>query len=300
MLKMKKDDIAVDTDLYVTMYTPKPCKGYILFVHGGPGNHSAYFEQAIQTLSPYNKLPWGWICYDQRGCGRSPLNTDKPMNHHINIKDLEDLYNTLCKMDEIHISAVLGHSYGARLAYELFLNNRGITSKLVMVGRSRKWTTSRQRFLAMHLFLLKSSQPEEYNELLIDIKEKRTDFLSQSNLLISKIKNLKPRSYFFWGNLETKMWYENLKKSVPIEENQDIFLEISNPTNTDFVAPFDFDLRKISQDVLWINGLHDFLMGGELGTETETDITTFMYSGHYPHFEEPERFAKELYVFLEE
>ncbi len=60
------------------------------------------------------------------------------------------------------------------------------------------------------------------------------------------------------------------------------------------------DVSNIKQPVLWINGFHDFLMGGEsIDSSSETPITVFHHSGHYPHIEEPERFRNELINFLE-
>ena len=93
-----------------------------------------------------------------------------------------------------------------------------------------------------------------------------------------------------------KEWYEKLKQDVGLEENQDIFNRVVESIST----YFDFNPDEISQQLLWINGFHDFMMAGEsMAMLKHPCIKTFYQSGHYPHFEEPQNFADQVKSFLD-
>jgi proline iminopeptidase len=83
----------------------KPC----VFVHGGPGSSSYYYE-AMQG-APLIEQKLQMIYFDQRGCGRSDsaLNGDYSLNRVI--KDIEELKTALGYKKW----AVMGHSFGGIL-----------------------------------------------------------------------------------------------------------------------------------------------------------------------------------------
>ena len=59
----------------------------------------------------------------------------------------------------------------------------------------------------------------------------------------------------------------------------------------------DVDLSLLKNRGILMNGAHDFLMSGD--TLVESNVTkVFQNSGHYPFFEEPEKFIKEIQKFI--
>lgn len=277
-------------------YTEQPV-GYLLYIHGGPGSHSGYFEEVIKNSKAYqSNFPFGWICYDQRNCGRSK-SVSSAVCHEDNIRDLEKLCSAL-KKNNIEIKALIGHSYGARLAYQYCQSCHSSIKKLILLGRAEKGSWSYKRSILMDLLILKMTQANIYQDLLPELKNFDEPSYELRNVIREKMTNPDDRKYYYWGNLEAMQNYENIKKNCPFQDNDQTFHEVIStfPKDQSFQQ---FDLTKIDQDVLWINGLHDFLMAGELFFgDNHPYITTYTNSGHYPHIEEPEHFANDLKNFV--
>ena len=85
-----------------TAGTGEPC----LFIHGGPGNTSHYFEPlpAAKTLEKQLRM----IYYDQRGGGRSASATDSNYTIKRMEQDIEEIRNFL----KIKKWSIIGHSFG--------------------------------------------------------------------------------------------------------------------------------------------------------------------------------------------
>ena len=163
---MKTELLNLLPGIYSCRLTPKNAKGHILFVHGGPGNHAAYFERAIQELSPYGQMNYGWICYDQRGCGRSDSHPGA-IDHQANVNDLVAVIESiLAKKPKLNLRAVFAHSYGARVAYEVFRDNANLDLKLILTARSLYNRVIYARYLLMEMLTLKISDPEAYAKAL--------------------------------------------------------------------------------------------------------------------------------------
>ena len=93
------------TKLYISIKgNGVPC----LFIHGGPGQGSNYWEQ---LAGDFCEKHFQMIYLDQRGCGRStsPRNADYSMDRMV--KDFEEVRKTL-NIDEWFI---MGHSFGSVL-----------------------------------------------------------------------------------------------------------------------------------------------------------------------------------------
>ena len=295
MISQKLD---ISPSHYVSVHTPsKACQGYILYIHGGPGGHSAYFERALQDFSAYQNLPYGWICFDQRNCGRSPQSDIVPVTHQQNKDDIVDLIDALQKMG-YPLLAVMGHSYGGRLAYELCIEKTTNMKNYILLGRAEDSQLSFRRSVYIDLLLLKIFEPEKYQSLWPQLTQCETPDLTTLKMVRGKMNNVENRKLFYWGNLEALRWFDAIKEEIGLSDNNEVYDQV--------VASFlpadkqeNMDINKLTGNILWVNGWHDYLMGGDtLFGQAQTNIKIFKGSGHYPQYEEPELFVRTLLNFI--
>jgi proline iminopeptidase len=108
--KSQEEGTVISTDLspvyYRTFGSGKP----LLIINGGPGMNSNGFENLAIKLSENNKT----IIYDQRGTGKSRLNTLDSST--ITMKLMLDDIESLRKHFNIDKWSILGHSFGGMLA----------------------------------------------------------------------------------------------------------------------------------------------------------------------------------------
>jgi pimeloyl-ACP methyl ester carboxylesterase len=284
--------------LHVATVTPPDCRGYFLYVHGGPGFHSAYFETAVQELPPFRDGRYGWICYDQRGCGRSVDAPGDP-SHSANIDDLAALLERFADgIGGIGLSAVLGHSYGGWLAYHTLRRHPRAALPLVVVATAKDMRTAKNRSFALDMAELRIDQPDTYAKLLPELEGYDQPLWTFQRRIREVAQPLRRRADFMWGNLEARAWYEALRKRVNVPENWELTRRITENTDPAFHVEA-IDPSTIPGRLLWILGVHDLLMGGDQHYPGEAGpVTTFFRSGHYPHFEEPVRFLRTLEAFL--
>ena len=287
--------------LFTSVLTPNENKidGYILFVHGGPGNHSAYFQRLIEKEDVYQNPRIGWIFYDQRGCGRSEkVDSVSLLSHQKNLVDLSSLLDHY-KNIGTKIIGVFGHSYGVRLAYETLINRLDLPyHHLIMAGRSAYKILPACRLVAIDLLIIKNDQPKDYEDLIEVLSQSDKPLWKHAELIRSKLKNVAKRKDFYWANKDRRSQYEKIIEEVAINENNDIFWQVRSTFDQ---GPQNeiYDPKLLKQKVLWINGAHDFLMGGETVLPEQKDyVVTFNGSAHYPHIEEPKRFMAEIEKFI--
>lgn len=287
-------------NLHTSMITPKNYKGYILYVHGGPGFHSAYFESAIKSLKPFANLNYGWITYDQRGCARSEIGDIKEISHQTNIEDLNNLIKYLENTESIKIKAVFGHSYGSLLTYQTIESYNDIQVPIILSSYAPDTAKVRNRSFNIDMLELKMNQPDTYKEILKELRSHQGPLWKFQKTIREKAEPLKLRPYFMWGNLEVMDWYSKLKEKVSWTENWELCRQVASSVPIEDYEKI-IDPRKLENRLLWINGAHDMLVGCDsYYSFHEKGITTFLASGHYPHLEEPERFCNEVRKFLEE
>ncbi len=107
---------AVDTTLYVktsdsvALYVHCSGKGTpVLFLHGGPGSNSGYFEHAGGSIFERDVL---MVYLDQRGCGRSGNATTGDYSLQRMLRDFEEVKAALGFKQWM----VMSHSFGAIMA----------------------------------------------------------------------------------------------------------------------------------------------------------------------------------------
>lgn len=293
---MKYQQLDLLQNHYVGLHTPENCQGYIIYLHGGPGSHSAYFERALKDIPAYQRLSYGWVTLDQRGCGRS-AKSETPVTHSHNLEDVRTLVEKLQSSNH-SIKAILGHSYGARLAYELCLDNSTSIESFILLGRAEDPLCSYKRSLYMDVLILKFLEPDKYQDLLPTLSQVTKPDLELRKLVRKTMASDDPRKNFYWGNYETLKWFEKIKAEINMPDDNEVFMQVLKS-----FPPLDQQKALLSQNLtknlLWINGWHDFLMGGDMSFGEKHDyIEIFSGSGHYPHYEEAERFIERVQQFL--
>lgn len=286
------------------VYNPLKSNNYLLYVHGGPGSHGDYFFNGIQEMEPYRNINYGWISYDQRGCGRSKQKADtSPITHEDNVKDLLELAAHIRNERGMNLVAVMGHSYGAWLAYDMLAANTDFNAKLVMLGQCPSIHLPRDRSLLIDLALLKLYQPDDYARIYPQLIGPPSLMWRHSKLVRNTLHDTTQRRSFYWANPEAMKWYADIQDKVGISDNVQTFAEVMRSLKSRYDdIKFVIDpISRIKHGFLWVLGYHDFLMGGEIDTDPEKyPMVKFWQSAHYPHFEEPTRFCDELVRFLDE
>lgn len=286
--------------LYMASVTPAAgCDYYVLFVHGGPGSHGAYFEIAIQQLPAYQSARVGWVVYDQRGCGRSAQPDTTDLTHDTNIDDLAALCRKLPGLLPRPLRAVFGHSYGARLAFDTFKRHADIDLRLVLAGRSVHGGDSMNLSTLMDLYILRDRHPETFvraYEIVSKHDGDASDKFPAVRALLDESERQRERAKYYWGNQQARAWYDRLKATVPVKDNDAVFEKVRRTYAEDHTV--HFNPASLKQKTAMFKGYWDFLMAGATTQGLSEDVVTFNGSGHYPHFEEPEKFVANLSEFL--
>jgi proline iminopeptidase len=104
------DSLFVTTSDSVKLFVQRSGKGFpVLFVHGGPGSHSGYFQYCGGAVFEKDVQ---MIYMDQRGCGRSENASNKDYSPERMSKDFEEVRIALGVKKWI----LMPHSFGAILA----------------------------------------------------------------------------------------------------------------------------------------------------------------------------------------
>jgi proline iminopeptidase len=151
----------------------------LVFVHGGPAYHHAYFLPWVRPLERSFRL----VLYDQAGSGRSSKRTDMQYDFNTMTADLEGLRRKL-RLGRIN---VLGHSWGGMLALEYACRHPSAVRRLILANtfvsgkdlnralrRMRNSATEGQRaILRKHerrgLFRDGPSYPNEYGRIANEV-----------------------------------------------------------------------------------------------------------------------------------
>lgn len=273
-----------------------------LYVHGGPGSHCEDFEAGIEQIPTLSSSRIRWIVYDQRHCGRSipiQVSSVSETSHSSNVADFDSLVTILKDRCGIKVDVVYGHSYGARLAFDAFESNADIDSALLLGGRSVNRLDGLNHSLLMDLMILRRLYPERYDAAYAIVSScesgsPRALHIEVRNLFPNMDERQRERSAFYWGNPSALSWFENARSQFSQSDNDEIFCAVAGTIlrQHDGGCPL-LNPAKIQQPFQLILGFFDFIMGGagepELGPE---HVVRFNGSGHYPHFEEPKRFAE--------
>ena len=296
-MKIYNKETLYHPDLYLSKFTKDTNMPYVVFIHGGPGLNCGIIEYLIEHHKLFNSLDHNIILYDQRNCGRSNKISETVL-HQDNIEDLQKIILHLTNHYKLKISALIGHSYGAKLLFDYYKNNSSLIPG-VFVSTANSILTPRLNNLMLDLSYLKRNNLDQYNKLLNEINSPDLDKIWEiSEELTPLFQENKDRPYFYWANLGRFHAVQEAQKHINLPLDMNTFVSVrkdlySNESN------FSVDIDNLEISKLWINGFHDFVMNGhEMERSNTPKIVTFYQSSHYPHIEENDHFNELLNEFI--
>jgi proline iminopeptidase len=260
----------------------KPC----VFVHGGPGSTSYYYEAMAGAPIIEQKLQM--IYFDQRGSGRS----DSAKNGDYTLprleKDIEELRAAL----GFKKWAVMGHSFGGILITNYALHYPHSVAALLLVNCTLNMQASMTSHLEFGLKELGIKEQASYRDTALPLNErvwKIHDQLSEKGI---------------WYKLMYRNAYEK-------RYNDSVTLQIGK-FNRDFAAKVwgipeywkDHTplTSKIRCPVFIMTGNKDFAVGPQQYKSFHFPHQTVVHyiGGHAPFQEEPQWFAEKIVIFADQ
>lgn len=257
----------------------KPC----LFVHGGPGSTSYYFEAFPGAAMIEEKMRM--IYFDQRGSGRSDSARNKNYSLQRIEKDLEEIRTALGYKQW----AVMGHSFGGIIITSYAAHHPRTVTALYMIHG----TVNMQASMSSHLeFGLKEmaitdqiafrDTTKALNERVWAVHEK----LSERNLWYK----------LMYRNAAEKIINDSVTLSVP-RYNRDFASSVWQvPEYWNDFAPLT---ATIKCPVLVITGRKDYAIGIRhyQSFHFPKQTTVHYIGGHASFQEEPQWFAEKILAF---
>jgi proline iminopeptidase len=287
MPKFQKE-IIPHNDFYVAKLILDPHAPFLLYLHGGPGLNGGVIEHLILNNGLYDTLNYNIIIYDQRACGRSKPQS-KEVTHRQNIVDLINIINFLGKENNITPTAMIGHSYGAKLLYDFYCETK---SKIpgIFISTATTTTTPRLNNLILDLNYLKRNDLPSYQKALLAVEKLTAENLWEiSEELAPLFFTNKDRIYYYWANLEAMKLWQALLTTLDLPMNKAVFHSVRKELYSENSNP-SVGIEGLPNETLWINGFQDYIMNSP-ETLSSSKVTLFQKSAHYPHVEEPERFC---------
>ncbi|MBS3993019.1 MAG: alpha/beta hydrolase [Bacteroidetes bacterium] len=243
---IKAQELLFKTSDNVQLYVKIAGKGTpVLFLHGGPGSGSYWFEK---IMGPDLEQNFQMIYLDQRGVGRSSSPVNRNFSMERMVMDFEELRTHL----KIKQWITAGHSFGGILQMGYALQHPDAIKGMLMINTSLNfhqnytdsWCPKACEFLCI-------SDVNPYKEKSIPILERWGSLISQLNE-----KNLMWKMGF--GTVEN-MDYINATYSEIENWNGDFgnyALEIQ-----DYWSDFKKNTPQLKMPVLFFYGTKDWMMG---------------------------------------
>ncbi|MCU0395126.1 MAG: alpha/beta hydrolase [Chitinophagaceae bacterium] len=258
----------------------------LLFVHGGPGSDSYYFE-----ATPGNALlqqHYTMIYFDQRGSGRSDNASNGDYSLKRMLQDMEELRSHL----GYQRWSVMGHSFGG----------------ILITNYAALYPQSVARLLVIHgtLNLRYSLQSHIDNGAIIlglDIQEKHA-------LLAGATSNMEQLQRVHQKLNDNGVWYKLMYRNACEKTYNDTVSNIIRERSYEFGNKVwsydeywnDFTprTRQIRCPVLVMTGLKDYAIGPDHYKDFHfPNQTVVLYAGgHAPFQEEPQWFAEKIIAFM--
>lgn len=281
--KSQTQGVAINKDASKTYFKVYGKGKPLLIINGGPGMNSNGFEILAKQLSKKNKV----ILYDQRGTGKSTLKIVDSTT--ITMKILADDIESLRQYLKIKSWIILGHSFGAMLAsyYTSLHPNR--VDKLILSSSG-----------GIDLTLIKGE-----NLINSNLSKTEIDTLKYWNDKIEKGDTTKIARLQRAKSLAPAYVYN--RKFIPLvaERLTQANTKINGLVWNDLIKT-NFDckqkLTSFNKPVLIIQGEQDIVSKqmGELANKTfsSSKLIFLEKSRHYPWLDVPEKYFKEIELFL--
>ena len=258
----------------------KPC----LFVHGGPGSTSYYFE--AMAGAPIIEQQMQMIYYDQRGAGRSDSAANRDYSLKRMLQDMDELRQHL----KIQKWSVMGHSFGGILITNYALQYANNLSALFYING----TVNMQASLQSHVDFGKNELGMKNNKELDD----ETKPLIQR---VGLVHNMLSEKDIWYKLMYRNAWEKKYNDSVTLSAgkfNRDFASQCWNVQ--EYWIDYSPKTATIKFPVFVMTGDKDYAIGiNHYKSFRFPNQTTVHYiGGHAPFQEEPQWFAEKILSFL--
>ena len=279
----------------------------ILYLHGGPGSpdSSVAYKFSEGLLDDYT-----FVCWDQRGCGRTYLNNDDPQNLTVSfaqaLSDVDALVDYLSNRFGRDKVTIIGHSYGSLLGSKYAYDNPSKVAAYIGLGQYVNDKAS-----VTYDYEWSLAKAKEAGDDTSELEEAYKAYLEDVSIITStRVSNCTDKYHEETGSYDTLI----AALFSPYFESDDLKWYFSMMDLDDFIAmssdlvPYllEVDLRESQASyevpVLMISGDNDwncsFKVMTDYAEQTGSEYKLFEGCGHYVQFDDPERFAQEVKSFL--
>jgi len=274
----------------------------LLFLHGGPGYAQISYARKYQKELEDNFIVVNW---DQRGAGKSfSFNIPKDtMNREQFIEDCKELIDYLCKKYNKEKIFLVGHSWGSELGLYIVDRYPEKISAFISIGQVVNGIDNE---VVSYDYVVEMAQKDNNKKALKDLEKiGRPPYKNIVSDTAIQRKWLEK-----YGGVERKV---NTRKDIilsclfsPEYTGIDgIKFALGNKFTADAMwgqnNDLDFirDLPEVKVPVYFCVGRYDYNTPSVLVenyynhlTAPKKEIIWFEESAHFPHFEEPEKFAQ--------
>ncbi|MCU7551657.1 alpha/beta hydrolase [Chitinophagaceae bacterium LB-8] len=257
----------------------KPC----VFVHGGPGSTSYYYEvmPGAQMIEEKMKM----VYFDQRGSGRSGSAKDGDYSLARMLKDIEELRTAL----HYQKWAVMGHSFAGILVTNYAQQYPQSITSLMLINCTLNMPLSMMSHINNGLKILDLKDQAVYRDTAKPLME-RVGMVHQ-----------KLTEQNLWYKLMFRNAYEKKYSDSVTLSIKDFNWEFGNKVwgVQDYFKDFTPLTSRIKCPVLVMTGDHDFAIGPEHYQSFHFPKQTVVHyiGGHAPFQEEPQWFAEKIIEF---
>ena len=258
----------------------KPC----LFVHGGPGSTSYYFEAML--AAPIIEQKMQMIYYDQRGAGRSDSATNRDYSLPRMLKDMEELRQHL----KIKQWSVMGHSFGGILITNYALKYAQHLSALFYINCTVNMQASMRSHLEFGLKELNITNQKAYRDESKPLMQR-----------VGMIHNQLSEKDLWYKLMYRNAWEKKFNDSVTFsltKMNRDFASQCWSVE--DYWKDYTAQTATIKCPVLVMTGAQDYAIGTEHYKSFRFPNKTIVHyiGGHAPFQEEPQWFSEKIIAFL--
>ncbi len=293
----------------------------ILFLHGGPGFPLSYLSYYYQ---PYLESDYTFVCWDQRGSGRTYYNnqvTQADLTPEQLLADVDDLVEYICSRFHKEKVIIMGHSWGTVLGTLYTMNYPDKVESYIGVGQvidfdagkieaalAAKTLASKEHMESDVITLMNEierfSQASNINEIDIPGMEK---MIRTSLSYLKGSDELNPLKTMWLGLTSPYISIDDLRWFKKASNTETIFELEKNLINYMY---YDFDINALDNQydvpIYYISGGNDWITPYTM-VETyynnlvapSKDMIIIDNTGHTPFLDQPERFAAAVKQILD-
>ena len=267
----------------------------LLFLHGGPGMPMMYLAHEFQRPLEENFTVVQW---DRRGAGKT-YSRNKPTVESMNVRQIVDdayaLIDTLKTRYHQDKIILVGHSFGTYLGSIMVNERPELFKAYVSIGQ----VVDNEKSIAIQeRFIREQAQKNKREDILAALaKPEKPNFESWLFEFGGELKNSKSYFPFIWSGMQAPEY--TLPEVLDVAEASS-FSSFHMKYNVLKGSILD-EIREYQVPVYFFTGTFDYTTPYELVeayfdliSAPEKEMVYFNNSAHFPFFEEPERFCKEI------